>query len=82
VGESLEEMDDDVPDLPPAAATRAMRALWAHVAKHPQDAPLVAQVLRRATAVGFTRWEQAADLLEAGQGWDAVLALITQQERR
>jgi hypothetical protein len=78
----LPEEIDDVPDLPAVEATRAMRAVWAHLATRPQDAALVAQVLRRATAAGFTRWEQAADLLDAGQGWEAVLALIAQQEGR
>jgi hypothetical protein len=83
VGEPHEVLeDDDIPDLPAAHDTRAMRVVWDSLAKHPQDAPLVAHVLRRATATGFTRWQAVADLLEAGQGWDAVLALITQQERR
>jgi hypothetical protein len=80
VEEPLGAMDDDIPDLPTKEATQAMRVVWAHLARRPQEAPLMAQALRRATAVGFTRWEQVAVLLEAGQGWEAVLALIAPQE--
>ena len=73
-------MPDDVPDLPAGESTRAMRAMWAHLAQRPEDRPLLAAILREATAVGFTQWERAADLLQAGAGWEAVVALIAQQD--
>jgi hypothetical protein len=71
--------DDEIPDLPGGTSDRAMRAVWAHLAQRPEDRPLLAAILRGATAVGFTQWEAAADLLNTGAGWEAVVALINEQ---